>query len=61
MGWKLGRLSGRHAQVLELAAPNCEWDRLAALVHEADASKRPVRKNRRFTRKWAERIFKEAE
>jgi hypothetical protein len=61
MGWKLGRLSGRHAQVLELAAPDCEWDRIAALVHEADASKRLVRRNRRFTSKWAERIFKEAE
>jgi hypothetical protein len=54
MGWKQGRLSGRHAQILELAAPEHDWERIAAVVQGADALKRPVRKNRRFTAKWAE-------
>jgi hypothetical protein len=54
MGWKQGRLSRRHLQVLELAAPEEAWDQLAAVVQEVDAQKRPVRKNRRFTVKWAE-------
>src|SRR5262245_40732118 len=35
-----GRLSARHTQVLELAAPKGDWDRIAAIVHEADALKR---------------------
>ena len=60
MGWKLGRLSRLHAQVLELAAPEYHWDRLAGLVHAMDTLKRPVRKNRRFTGRWAEVVFKEA-
>jgi hypothetical protein len=49
MGWKQGRLSRRHAQILELAAPDNDWDRLAGIVHAMDNLKRPVRKNRRFT------------
>jgi hypothetical protein len=60
MGWKRGRLSGRHTQILELAAPEYEWDRIAGIVHKADAWKRPVLKNRRFTGKWAEAVLKEA-
>jgi hypothetical protein len=58
MGWKQGRLSRRHQQVLELAAPESHWERLAKLVHEADALKRPVRRNRRFTAAWAEKRLK---
>jgi hypothetical protein len=49
MGWKQGRLSRRHQQILELAAPPGQWDRIAALVHRVDGLKRPVRSNRRFT------------
>jgi hypothetical protein len=59
MGWKCGRLSGRHRQILELLAPLDEWDRIAGIVHEADALKRPVRRNRRFTWRWAQEVFKE--
>jgi hypothetical protein len=58
MGWKQGRLARRHAQVLELVAPADEWAGIANLVHQADALQRPVRKNRRFTLKWAEAILK---
>ena len=58
MGWKRGRLSRRHVQVLELLAPQKEWSRLAGLVHEVDPLKRSIRKNRRFTWEWAERTFK---
>lgn len=58
MGIKLGRLSKRHLQILELAAPDNDWNRIAAVVHEVDGLKRPVRKNRRFTIQWAERTFK---
>jgi hypothetical protein len=57
MGWKQGRLSSRHTQVLELAAPASEWDGLAALVRAADTLKRPVLKNRRFTVVWADGQF----
>jgi len=60
MGWKQGRLSRRHAQVLELAAPDNDWDWLARLVHAMDTLKRPVRKNRRLTGRWAEAVFKDA-
>ncbi len=60
MGWKRGRLSARHCQILELVAPDAEWDRIAGIVHEIDAWKRPVLTNRRFTRKWAEKVLKEA-
>jgi hypothetical protein len=58
MGWKQGRLSRRHAQILELAAPEDDWNRIATTVHEVDRLKRPVRKNRRFTFKWAEATLK---
>jgi hypothetical protein len=58
MGWKRGRLSRRHVQVLELLASQEDWSRLADLVHEVDALKRPVRKNCRFTREWAEKTLK---
>jgi hypothetical protein len=54
MGWKRGRLSNRHRQVLELAAPESEWERVASIIHDIDALKRPVRNNRRFTATWAE-------
>lgn len=57
MGWKQGRLSPRHTQVLELAAPEKEWERIAAIVRDADALQRPVRKNRLFTITWAEKQF----
>lgn len=57
MGWKQGRLSPRHLQVLELAAPVDQWNRIAILVHDLDALHRPVRQNRRFTIAWAERII----
>jgi hypothetical protein len=57
MGWKQGRLSKRHAQVLELAAVDSGWDHIAAAIQSADALKRPVRKNRQFTIAWAERCF----
>jgi hypothetical protein len=60
MGWKQGRLSRRHDQVLELAAPEGEWDRIAAALKEVDTLKRPVRKNQRFTVKWAEAHLKSA-
>jgi hypothetical protein len=52
MGWKQGRLSRRHLQVLELAAPAADWQRIAQIVHDADALKRPVRHNRLFTSAW---------
>jgi hypothetical protein len=58
MGWKQGRLSSRHAQILELAAPEKDWEKLAAIVHQVDRLKRPIRKNRRFTIKWAEATLK---
>jgi hypothetical protein len=58
MGWKRGRLSPRHLQVLELAAPEHLWDQIAALVQDMDGLKRPVRRNRHFTIKWAEDMFK---
>ena len=61
MGWKRGRLSRRHAQLLELAAPENDWERIAAIVQAMDTLKRPVRKNRRFAGKWAEAILKEVE
>jgi hypothetical protein len=60
MGWKQGRLSSRHVQVLELLAPDPEWRRMAALVHETDALNRPVRQNRRFTVAWAETTIRKA-
>lgn len=41
-------------QILELVAPSLEWDRITALVHRADRLKRPVRRNRTFTKLWAE-------
>jgi hypothetical protein len=53
MGWKQGRLSKRHTQILELAAPEHEWSRIATIVHDADSFGRPVRRNQRFTVKWA--------
>lgn len=43
-----------HRQILDLCAPDEHWDRLAALVHEADSLKRQVRRHRTFTTKWAE-------
>lgn len=58
MGWKHGRLSSRHSPVLELLAPEEEWSRLADLVHDIDVLNRPVRKNHRFTWRWAERTFR---
>jgi len=58
MGWKQGRLSKRHTQILELAALEKDWNRLAPIVHDVDRLKRPVRKNRRFTIKWAEATLK---
>jgi hypothetical protein len=57
IGWKRGRLSKRHKQILELAAPDAEWDRIAAVVHDADALNRPVMRNGRFTIACAERQF----
>jgi hypothetical protein len=57
MGWKQGRLSRRHLQILELAAPEGVWNQIAALVRDADALKRPVHRNRRFTSRWAEKVF----
>jgi hypothetical protein len=57
MGWKQGRLSRRHAQILELAAPEVHWDRIAAVVHHADSLKRPVVKNGHFTIARATRQF----
>jgi hypothetical protein len=50
-------LSRRHAQVLELAAPEYDWDRFAERVHAMDSLKRPVPKNRRFTWRWSETVF----
>jgi len=60
MGWKQGRLARRHLQVLELAALPSEWERIAKLVHEVDALKRPVRNNRRFTITWAEETLRKS-
>lgn len=42
-------------QALELFCPAEHWERIAAAVHEADALKRPVLSNRRFTRRWIDR------
>jgi hypothetical protein len=53
MGWKRGRLAKRHSQVLELAAPPKEWDRLAEIVQQTDGLHRPVRRNRLFSVTWA--------
>ena len=59
MGWKQGRLSRRHLQVLELAAPAEQWTHIANLVQDLDALKRPVRSNRRFTIEWAEKLMQQ--
>lgn len=60
-GLKRGSVSRRHPQILELLAPPKLWDALAELVAGADGLKRPVRKNRNFTRAWAERQFAKRE
>ena len=60
MGWKQGRLSRRHTQILELAAPEEEWERLAKVVQQEDGLHREVRRNRQFSRKWAERMLHQA-
>ncbi len=44
--------------VLELACEPEFFDELSCLVHEADALKRPVVRNRRFTLRTAPRYFK---
>lgn len=52
MAMKRGECRG--VQVLELWAPATVWDAVAGLVRAADALGRPVRRNARFTPKWAE-------
>lgn len=59
MGMKLGRLSRRHEQVLELCCPEGFWEELADEIQRADALGRRVRRNRNFTAAWAERQFAE--
>jgi hypothetical protein len=59
-GLKAGRLARRHPQVLELLAPATVWGPFAELVHTADQLGRTVRRNRRFTWAWAERLFAQA-
>jgi hypothetical protein len=50
----------RGVDVLELCCPADRWDEVAALVGRADAMRRPVRRNQRFTAAWAERELKTA-
>jgi hypothetical protein len=45
----------RSRQALELCCPEGHWDMIARLVHHADMLKRPVLRNRRFTRRWIDR------
>ena len=59
-GWKQGLSVGRGVQVLELCAPKVAWERIAKLVAELDALKRPVRRNRLFTYSWAKRTMEKA-
>lgn len=42
-------------QALELCCPAEHWQRIAAVVREADALKRPVLQNCRFTPAWIKR------
>lgn len=44
-------------QVLELLAPEGEWDDLADAVERADGLGRHVRHNRNFTWDWATKLF----
>jgi hypothetical protein len=60
MDWKQGRLASRHLQVLELAAPADYWERIAEVIHDVDAFRRPVRRNRRFSARWAEAAIRQA-
>src|SRR5262249_50274249 len=55
--WKEGRVSKRHAQVLELCAPEDLWDVIAQAVAQADGLGRPGRRNRNFTVDWAQRLL----
>jgi hypothetical protein len=42
-------------QALELCCPAENWDRIVAVVREADTLKRPVLQNRHFTLAWIKR------
>jgi hypothetical protein len=42
-----------HLQTLELCCPDDLFTELATTIHEFDHLKRPVRKNSKFTYKWA--------
>jgi hypothetical protein len=54
---KRGKPSKSIPQILELLAPDDHWEAIAAVVKAEDGLRRNVRKNRRFTWKWAERQF----
>lgn len=41
-------------QVLELCAPDLDWDRIAGIVGCEDSVKRPIQKAPDFTVEWAE-------
>jgi hypothetical protein len=58
VGMALKRGESRGVGVLELCAPEGCWDAVAAAVGAADAMKRPVVRNRRFTVAWAEALFR---
>lgn len=58
-GDKTGARPSKRRQVLEISAPMPHVKALAVLVAKADALKRPVLINRRFTAQWAEDYFKE--
>lgn len=53
-GDKVGHTPSKARQALELCAPAEVWDEIAEVVKAADQVKRPVRKNKLFTIKWAE-------
>lgn len=59
-GVRWGLQQGHHVRgtnVLELACASDQFENLARAVHEADALKRPVVRNRAFTLRTAPRFF----
>lgn len=53
MGLKKGGVNGS-TQILELIVPKGDWSAVADQVSAIDPLKRPVRRNRNFTVRWAE-------
>lgn len=61
LSWKQGTpTAGSSKQVLELCCPTAAWERIAAVVAEADQLGRPVMRNRLFTAEWAEEQLRRA-